>query len=155
MRTRVGVVTVSDRASQGVYQDLSGPEAAAYVRRRWPEAEILTRLVPDEVAWIQGALLDLLVQDCRLILTTGGTGSAPRDVTPEATLQVVERVYPGFGEAMRLALLKETPTAILSRQLAGSVGKALVVNPPGNPKSVATCLDAVWEAIPVALRLLE
>ncbi|MCS6869329.1 molybdenum cofactor synthesis domain-containing protein, partial [Thermus sp.] len=130
MRTRVGLVTVSHRASQGVYQDLSGPEAVAYVRRRWPEAEILTRLVPDEVAWIQGALLDLLVQDCRLILTTGGTGSAPRDVTPEATLRVVERVYPGFGEAMRLAFLKETPTAILSRQLAGSVGKALVVNPP-------------------------
>ncbi|TBH14857.1 molybdopterin adenylyltransferase [Thermus thermamylovorans] len=154
MRTKVGVVTVSDRASQGVYPDRSGPEAMAFVGERWPEAEILYRLVPDEKEAIQEAVLALLGEGCRLLLLTGGTGPAPRDRTPEAVLPLLDKVFPGFGEAMRLASLRETPTAILSRSLAGSRGEALVLLLPGNPRAVRTCLEAVWEAVPTALRLL-
>lgn len=155
MKARVGVVTVSDRASLGVYQDRSGPEVVAFLRERWPEAEVLQRLVPDEVEAIQGAVLALLEEGCRLVLTTGGTGPAPRDVTPEALLPLLEKTLPGFGEAMRLASLRETPTAILSRQVAGTRGRSLVLSLPGSPRAIRTCLEAVWEAIPVALRLLE
>ncbi|WP_243027248.1 MULTISPECIES: molybdopterin adenylyltransferase [Thermus] len=155
MRVRVGVLTVSDRASQGVYEDRSGPAVAAFVRERWPEAEVVPRLVPDEVEAIREAVLELLGMGCRLVLTTGGTGPAPRDVTPEALLPLLEKPLPGFGEAMRLASLRETPLAILSRQVAGVRGEALIVSLPGSPKAIRTCLEAVSEAIPVALRLLE
>lgn len=150
----MGVLTVSDRASRGEYEDLSGPEAAAFVRGRWPQAELAYRLVPDEVEAIREAVLDLLQGGCRLVLTTGGTGPAQRDVTPEALLPLFEKTLPGFGEAMRMASLRETPTAILSRQVAGVRDGALILSLPGNPKAIATCLEAVWYAIPVALRLI-
>lgn len=155
MRVRVGVVTVSDRASRGVYPDRSGPAALAFVGERWPEAELHHRLVPDEEEAIREALLALLAEGCHLILLTGGTGPTPRDRTPEAVLPLLDKVFPGFGEAMRLASLRETPTAILSRALAGSRGNALILLLPGNPRAVRTCLEAVWDAVPVALRLLE
>lgn len=155
MGTRVGVVTVSDRASQGLYPDHSGPETMAFVEERWPEAERRYRLVPDEEEAIREAVLALLEEGCRLVILTGGTGPAPRDRTPEAVLPLLDKVFPGFGEAMRQASLRETPTAILSRALAGSRGKALILLLPGNPRAVRTCLEAVWEAVPVALGLLE
>lgn len=154
MRIKVGVVTVSDRASQGVYEDLSGPEAVAFVRERWPEAVVVQRLVPDEVETIRKAVLELLTEGCRLVLTTGGTGPAPRDVTPEAILPLLDKPLPGFGEAMRSASLQETPTAILSRQEAGVKGHSLIVLLPGAPKAIRTCLQAIWAAIPVALKLI-
>jgi molybdopterin adenylyltransferase len=152
----IGVVTVSDRASQGLYEDKGGPgiEAAlaAILATSWrPER----RLVPDERPAIEAALRDLAdVAGCSLILTTGGTGPAPRDVTPEATEAVCERVLPGFGELMRTRSLLEVPTAILSRQLAGTRGSSLIINLPGKPSAIRTCLDAVFPAIPYCLDLI-
>jgi molybdopterin adenylyltransferase len=152
----IGVVTVSDRASQGLYEDKGGPgiEAAlaAILATSWrPER----RLVPDEGPAIEAALRDLAdVAGCSLILTTGGTGPAPRDVTPEATEAVCERVLPGFGELMRTRSLLEVPTAILSRQLAGTRGSSLIINLPGKPSAIRTCLDAVFPAIPYCLDLI-
>ena len=152
----IGVVTVSDRASQGVYEDKGGPgiEAAlaAILSTPWRPAR---RLVPDERPAIEAALCDLAdIERCSLILTTGGTGPAPRDVTPEATEAVCERVLPGFGELMRVKSLLEVPTAILSRQLAGTRGSTLIVNLPGKPSAIRTCLDAVFPAIPYCLDLI-
>jgi molybdopterin adenylyltransferase len=152
----IGVVTVSDRASRGLYEDKGGPgiEAAlaAILATSWrPER----RLVPDEGPAIEAALRDLAdVAGCSLILTTGGTGPAPRDVTPEATEAVCERVLPGFGELMRTRSLLEVPTAILSRQLAGTRGSSLIINLPGKPSAIRTCLDAVFPAIPYCLDLI-
>jgi molybdopterin adenylyltransferase len=152
----IGVVTVSDRASQGVYEDKGGPgiEAAlaAILSTPWRPAR---RLVPDERPAIEAALCDLAdIERCPLILTTGGTGPAPRDVTPEATEAVCARVLPGFGELMRVKSLLEVPTAILSRQLAGTRGSTLIVNLPGKPSAIRTCLDAVFPAIPYCLDLI-
>jgi molybdopterin adenylyltransferase len=152
----IGVVTVSDRASAGVYEDKGGPgiEAAlaAILATPW-RAE--RRLVPDERARIEAALCELAdVAGCSLILTTGGTGPAPRDVTPEATEAVCERLLPGFGELMRTKSLLEVPTAILSRQIAGTRGASLIVNLPGKPSAIRTCLDAVFPAIPYCLDLI-
>ena len=152
----IGVVTVSDRASQGVYEDKGGPgiEAAltAILATPWRPVR---RLVPDERPAIEAALRDLAdVERCSLILTTGGTGPAPRDVTPEATEAVCERLLPGFGELMRTKSLLEVPTAILSRQLAGTRGWSLIVNLPGKPSAIRTCLDAVFPAIPYCLDLI-
>jgi molybdopterin adenylyltransferase len=152
----IGIVTVSDRASRGVYEDKGGPgiEAAlaAILSTPWrPERS----LVPDERAAIEAALCALAdVAGCSLILTTGGTGPAPRDVTPEATEAVCERLLPGFGELMRTKSLLEVPTAILSRQLAGTRGSSLIVNLPGKPSAIRTCLDAVFPAIPYCLDLI-
>jgi molybdopterin adenylyltransferase len=152
----IGIVTVSDRASRGVYEDKGGPgiEAAlaAILSTPWrPER----RLVPDERPAIEAALRALAdVAGCSLILTTGGTGPAPRDVTPEATEAVCERLLPGFGELMRTKSLLEVPTAILSRQLAGTRGSSLIVNLPGKPSAIRTCLDAVFPAIPYCLDLI-
>jgi molybdopterin adenylyltransferase len=152
----IGVVTVSDRASQGVYEDKGGPgiEAAltAILATQWRPVR---RLVPDDRPAIEAALRDLAdVERCSLILTTGGTGPAPRDVTPEATEAVCERLLPGFGELMRTKSLLEVPTAILSRQLAGTRGASLIVNLPGKPSAIRTCLDAVFPAIPYCLDLI-
>jgi len=152
----IGIVTISDRASAGVYEDKGGPgiEAAlgAILATRWrPER----RLVPDEVGQIEAALRDLAdVARCSLILTTGGTGPSPRDVTPEATQAVCGRLLPGFGELMRTRSLLEVPTAILSRQIAGTRGRSLIVNLPGKPSAIRTCLDAVFPAIPYCLDLI-
>jgi molybdopterin adenylyltransferase len=151
----IGIVTVSDRASAGVYEDKGGPgiEAAlaALLASPWRPVR---RVIPDERARIQAALIELAdVEGCSLILTTGGTGPAARDVTPEATEAVCERMMPGFGELMRTRSLLEVPTAILSRQTAGLRGRSLIINLPGKPSAIRTCLDAVFPAIPYCLDL--
>ena len=152
----IGVVTVSDRASAGVYEDKGGPgiEAAlsAILASPWRPVR---RVIPDVRATIEATLIELAdVDGCSLILTTGGTGPAPRDVTPEATEAVSERMMPGFGELMRTRSLLEVPTAILSRQTAGLRGRSLIINLPGKPAAIRTCLDAVFPAIPYCLDLI-
>ena len=152
----IGVVTVSDRASAGVYEDKGGPgiEAAltAILATPWRPVR---RVIPDVRATIETTLIELAdVELCSLILTTGGTGPAARDLTPEATEAVCQRLMPGFGEAMRLASLKEVPTAILSRQIAGLRGRSLIINLPGKPSAIRTCLDAVFAAVPYCLDLI-
>ncbi len=153
---RIGIVTVSDRASRGVYQDLGGPAIVAELSRilRGPwRAE--SRLVPDEQPLIEAALISLCDQlGCALVVTTGGTGPAPRDVTPEATMAVCDKLLPGFGEQMRAVSLKSVATAILSRQLAGIRGRSLIVNLPGKPTAIAECLAAVFPAIPYCIELI-
>jgi molybdopterin adenylyltransferase len=153
---RIGIVTVSDRASQGVYEDRGGPAIQAYLSdvlvSPW---EALARLVPDELPVLTQTLIDLCdVDRCSLVITTGGTGPAPRDITPEATVQVCEKLLPGFGEQMRAVSLRAVPTAILSRQTAGTRGQSLILNLPGQPRAIAECLDAVFPAIPYCLDLL-
>ena len=152
----IGILTVSDRASRGDYADEGGPAIRAYL------AEVLAspwepheRIVPDEVAAIAAAIREFAAAGCCLVVTTGGTGPAPRDVTPEATEQVCTRLLPGFGERMRQVSLAFVPTAILSRQTAGVCGLALVVNLPGRPKSIRECLDAVFPAIPYCVDLIH
>ena len=152
----IGIVTVSDRASRGEYADEGGPAIREYLREvlasPWEPRE---RIVPDDLDTIAAAIRDLADAGCCLIVTTGGTGPAPRDVTPEATEQVCARLLPGFGELMRLESLKYVPTAILSRQTAGVCGRALVINLPGRPKSIRQCLDAVFPAIPYCIDLIH
>ena len=153
---RIGILTVSDRAARGEYEDLGGPAVVDWLRRAivtpW---EPVSRIIPDGVDSVRDALIALCDTDkVDLLLTTGGTGPSPRDCTPEATEAVIERVMPGFGEAMRLASLKHVPTAILSRQTAGLRGACLIVNLPGKPASVAVCLAAVFAAIPFCLDLI-
>lgn len=153
---RIGILTVSDRASQGVYEDRGGPviEATlkAYLVSAW---EPVKRLIPDERALIAATLIDLVDRErCDLVVTTGGTGPSPRDVTPEATAAVCERMMPGFGEAMRAASLAKVPTAILSRQEAGLRGRCLIINLPGKPSAIRECLDAVFPAVPYCLDLI-
>jgi len=147
---RIGVVSVSDRASSGVYADQGIPALQAWLGSaiknpvHWE-----TRLIPDEEAGISAALIELVdVQHCDLVLTTGGTGPAPRDVTPEATLTVAHKVMPGFGEQMRQISLTFVPTAILSRQVAVIRGKALIINLPGQPKAIAETLAGLPQAHP-------
>ncbi len=152
----IGVVTVSDRASQGVYEDKGGPgiEAALadLLASSWRPVR---RLVPDDQRTIEAALTELAdVERCSLILTTGGTGPSPRDVTPEATEAVCDRTLPGFGELMRTRSLLEVPTAILSRQIAGTRGSSLIINLPGKPAAIRTCLDAVFAAVPYCIDLI-
>ena len=153
---RIGVVTVSDRASRGEYEDKGGPAIVAALTRllttKWEPA---IRLVPDERGLIADALR-VLADDlrCPLIVTTGGTRPAPRDVTPEATADVCDRMMPGFGEQMRAVSLRAVPTAILSRQTAGIRGRSLIVNLPGQPRAIAECLDAVFPAIPYCIDLI-
>ena len=149
---RIGVVSISDRASSGVYEDKGIPALQAWVGRAvlnpitW-----VTRLIPDEQAGISATLRDLVdTEHCDLVLTTGGTGPAPRDVTPEATLAVADKEMPGFGEQMRAISLKFVPTAILSRQVAVIRGKALIINLPGQPKSIAETLEGLPQASPPA-----
>ncbi|MFC4167152.1 molybdopterin adenylyltransferase [Teichococcus aestuarii] len=152
----IGIVTVSDRASQGVYADAGGPAIHAVLARilatPWRAA---ARLVPDEQPQIMSALTALADRErCPLIITTGGTGPAPRDVTPEATEAVCDRLLPGFGELMRAVSLRAVPTAILSRQTAGTRGRSLIVNLPGKPSAIAECLEAVFPAIPYCIDLI-
>ncbi len=154
---RIGVVTVSDRASQGVYEDLGGPAIVGYFEEVLSSPfEALRRLIPDEQPLIEAALKKLVDEEgCCLVVTTGGTGPAPRDVTPEATVAVADKVMPGFGELMRSVSLRYVPTAILSRQTAVIRGKALIINLPGKPKSIRECLDAVMPAVPYCIDLIE
>jgi len=150
---RIGLVSVSDRASGGVYEDQGIPALRAWLDRavRNPVA-YETRLIPDDEQTIAAALIELVdAAHCDLVLTTGGTGPAPRDVTPEATLAVATKVMPGFGEQMRAISLRFVPTAILSRQVAVVRGRALIINLPGQPKSIAETLEGLPSAVPPAL----
>lgn len=156
-QARIGIVTVSDRASAGVYEDLSGKAIidtlTEYLSSDW-QAEY--RLIPDEQPLIEQTLIELAEQQgCCLIVTTGGTGPAKRDVTPEATEAVCDRMMPGFGELMRQESLKYVPTAILSRQTAGLRGSCLIINLPGKPKAIRQCLDAVFPAVPYCIDLMD
>jgi molybdopterin adenylyltransferase len=152
----IGVVTISDRASRGVYEDKGGPGIEAALRDLLASPwRAVRRLVPDERPAIEAALRELAdVERCSLILTTGGTGPSPRDVTPEATEAICDRLLPGFGELMRAASLVEVPTAILSRQTAGTRGSSLIINLPGKPAAIRTCLDAVFAAVPYGIDLV-
>ena len=147
---RIGLVSVSDRASAGVYQDKGIPALKDWLQRALKNPITWeTRLIPDEQDGISAALRELVDGvDCDLVLTTGGTGPALRDVTPEATLAVADKVMPGFGEQMRQISLRFVPTAILSRQVAVIRGKALIINLPGQPKSIAETLQGLPEAQP-------
>ena len=152
----IGIVTVSDRASAGVYKDEGGPAIAEWLGHAllspWTAVH---RLIPDERALIETTLKDLADREhCPLIVTTGGTGPALRDVTPEATEAVCEKMMPGFGELMRQESLKVVPTAILSRQTAGIRGASLILNLPGKPSAIADCLKAVMPAIPYCIDLI-
>ncbi len=153
---RIGFVTVSDRASRGEYEDLGGPAMAAWFERALRSPwQAVRRVIPDEQAVIERTLIELADDEgCCLIVTTGGTGPAPRDVTPEATEAVCGKMLPGFGELMRQESLKFVPTAILSRQTAGIRGATLIVNLPGKPAAIAECLDAVFPAVPYCIDLI-
>lgn len=153
---RIAILTVSDRAARGEYEDKGGPGAEDWLRAVITSpVEITRRIVPDGRETVAAALRQLCDEEgCDLILITGGTGPAPRDLTPEALADVAEREYPGFGEEMRRASLREVPTAILSRQTAASRGKTLMITIPGKPSAIATCLDAVFAAVPYCLDLL-
>ena len=154
---RIGILTVSDRASRGEYQDLGGPAIAAYLAEVLAsDFEKVALLVPDELETIAAGLRQLCDEEgCCLVITTGGTGPARRDVTPEATAAVADKMMPGFGELMRQVSLQKVPTAILSRQTAAIRGRSLIVNLPGQPRAIAECLDAVFPAIPYCIDLLE
>src|SRR5512139_1993293 len=156
-KARIGILTISDRASRGEYEDKGGPAIHAWFTRvltsQW---EAVARVIPDEQPLIESTLIELSdKENCCLIVTTGGTGPALRDVTPEATEAVCEKMMPGFGELMRTASLKFVPTAILSRQTAGIRGKSLIVNLPGKPSAIADCLNAVFPAVPYCIDLIE
>lgn len=154
---RIGIVTVSDRASAGIYEDEGGPAIRAYLDRALVSPwTAVARVIPDDRALIAQTLTALADDEgCCLIVTTGGTGPAPRDVTPEATEDVIQKPMPGFGELMRQVSLAKVPTAILSRQTAGIRGRTLIVNLPGRPRAIAECLDAVMPAIPYCIDLIE
>ncbi len=154
---RIGVINISDRASRGVYEDLPGQAAlerlSSYLTSSWEKEYAI---IPDEQPEIEATLIDFADnRGCCLILTTGGTGPALRDVTPEATAAVSQKIMPGFGELMRATSLKYVPTAILSRQTAGIRGTTLIVNLPGKPKAIGECLEAVFPAIPYCIDLIE
>lgn len=153
---KIGIITVSDRASEGKYTDLSGPAIIdtlnEYLITNW---EPVHQVIPDEQYLIESTLKQMADKEkCCLIVTTGGTGPAVRDVTPEATEAVCDKMMPGFGELMRQVSLQYVPTAILSRQTAGIRGNSLIVNLPGKPKSIRECLDAVFPAIPYCIDLI-
>ena len=151
-RVRIGVVSISDRASQGTYEDKGIPALQDWVSRALLNpVDWVARLIPDEQPVISATLTELVdVAGCDLVLTTGGTGPAPRDVTPEATLAVADKVMPGFGEQMRAISLRFVPTAILSRQVAVIRGRCLIINLPGQPKSIAETLEGLPRAEPPA-----
>lgn len=153
----IGIVTVSDRASQGTYEDRSGPAIREWLKLAlsvpWQEHY---RLIPDEPALIESTLRGLSDDSgCCLVVTTGGTGPALRDVTPEATEAVCSKMLPGFGELMRQVSLRSVPTAILSRQTAGIRDRTLIINLPGKPAAIAECLGAVFPAVPYCIDLIE
>lgn len=154
---RIGILTISDRASQGVYEDKGGPVILEWFARTLSSPwKPVAKLIPDEQALIESTLIELCdVEGCSLIVTTGGTGPALRDVTPEATEKVCTKMMPGFGELMRMASLKFVPTAILSRQTAGVRGKCLIINLPGKPSAIDDCLQAVFPAVPYCIDLIE
>ncbi len=154
---RIGIINISDRASQGIYEDIPGKEISnvlsEYLRSPWEKEYAI---IPDEQPLIEQCMIDMADnKQCCLIITSGGTGPAKRDVTPEATENVCNKMMPGFGELMRTESLKYVPTAILSRQTAGIRGKSLILNLPGKPKAIRQCLNAVFPAIPYCIDLLD
>lgn len=155
-KAKIGILTLSDRASAGVYEDISGKAVISTLQEYLKsEFEYVYEVVPDDFDIIKESLKDMIdTQKCSLVVTTGGTGPALRDVTPEATEAVCEKMLPGFGELMRQTSLQYVPTAILSRQSAGIRKNSLIVNLPGKPKSIRECLDAVFPAIPYCLDLI-
>lgn len=155
--TRIGFVTVSDRASRGEYEDLGGPAMQEWLSSALTnEWEAIARIVPDEQDQVENVLKELADdQHCCLIVTTGGTGPALRDITPEATEAVCSKILDGFGEQMRTVSLQFVPTAILSRQIAGIRGQSLIINLPGKPSAISDCLNAVFPAVPYCIDLLE
>ncbi len=156
-KIRLGILTASDRAFNNIYKDASKMLIVKTLKNLFTNPfEICYRLVPDNKRLIAAGLRDLCnQQQCALVLTTGGTGPSKRDVTPEATQQVCEKLLPGFGEAMRAASLRQTPTAILSRQIAGIHKKTLIINLPGNPKAIPLCLKAVAGALADCLKVID
>ncbi len=156
-KIRIGFVTVSDRASRGDYEDKGGPAMQAWMRKALvSDWEPVARLVPDEQDQVEAVLRELCdEQGCCLVVTTGGTGPAARDITPEATEAVCDKILDGFGEQMRAVSLQYVPTAILSRQIAGIRGKSLIINLPGKPSAIDECLEAVFPAVPYCIDLIE
>lgn len=153
---KIGIINISDRASKGIYEDIPGKAIVAaleqYLASPW---EKVYAVIPDEQDLIENTLIDMADrQNCCLIVTSGGTGPAKRDVTPEATERVCQKMMPGFGERMRSESLKYVATAILSRQTAGIRNQTLIVNLPGKPKAIRQCLDAVFPAIPYCIDLI-
>jgi molybdopterin adenylyltransferase len=154
--TKIGIVTMSDRASAGIYEDKSSKEIENFLQENITnEYETIYRLIPDDYNTIVKTLKELVKEKCSLILTTGGTGPAPRDVTPEATKEVIQKELPGFGELMRMHSLKYVPTSILARGTAGTVNQTFILNLPGSPKAIKENLEAVWPAIPYAIDLIK
>jgi len=154
---KIGFVTVSDRASRGEYEDLGGPAMQDWLSKALScEWQAVARVVPDEQDQVEAVLKELADDEgCCLIVTTGGTGPALRDITPEATLAVCSKILDGFGEQMRAVSLQFVPTAILSRQIAGIRGQSLIINLPGKPSAIADCMNAVFPAVPYCIDLLE
>ena len=157
MTIKIGIINVSDRASKGIYEDIPGQAIAStlneYLTSPWEKEYAV---IPDEQTQIEKTLIEMAdKKQCCLIVTCGGTGPAKRDVTPEATEAVCDKMMPGFGELMRATSLQYVPTAILSRQTAGIRNKTLIVNLPGKPNAIRQCLDAVFPAIPYCIDLLE
>lgn len=154
---KIGVINVSDRASAGIYEDIPGKAVVETLKEYLiSEFETVYKVIPDEQDLISQTLIEMAdVHNCCLIVTTGGTGPALRDVTPEATEAVCQKMMPGFGELMRMESLKYVPTAILSRQTAGIRNHSLIINLPGKPKAIRQCLDAVFPAVPYCIDLIE
>ncbi|MBT3357776.1 MAG: molybdopterin adenylyltransferase [Euryarchaeota archaeon] len=153
---KFGILTASDRASAGDYEDISGPAIEAFLSEVLTSPwQIVRKLIPDEQSEIEAAIIDLVDNhNCSVIVTTGGTGPAPRDVTPEATEAVCQRMLPGFGEQMRSISLRYVPTAILSRQTAGIRDESLILNLPGSPRSIREILDEIFAAVPYCVDLI-
>ncbi len=154
---KIGVINVSDRAAAGIYDDVPGKAVVATLEDYLTtEFEPVYRVIADEQPELEAAMVEMADEHgCCLVVTTGGTGPAPRDVTPEATEAVCEKMLPGFGELMRTTSLQYVPTAILSRQTAGVRGSTLILNLPGRPKAIRECLDAVFPAVPYCIDLIE
>lgn len=153
---KFGIITISDRAHSGEYQDEGGPAILGFfeeaIASEWSHHYVV---VPDEIAVISQAITEMTDNHgCDVVVTTGGTGPAERDVTPEATMQVCDRILPGFGEQMRAISLEFVPTAILSRQVGGTRGKSLIFNLPGRPKAIRETIDEIWKAVPYCVDLL-
>ena len=150
-----GVVTASDRASSGEYEDVSGLAIADFLYEAISTPFVIKRrIIPDDQATIESTLAELADVGCAVIITTGGTGPAPRDVTPDATEVVCDRMLPGFGEQMRAISLRHVPTAVLSRQTAGTRGRCLILNLPGSPRSIREIIDEIWPAVPYCVDLI-
>ncbi|MDP6907130.1 MAG: molybdopterin adenylyltransferase [Candidatus Thalassarchaeaceae archaeon] len=150
-----GVLTASDRASEGTYEDISGPAIESFLQEAIDSVfRIERKIVKDEQSVIENSLIELCNLGCAVIITTGGTGPAPRDVTPEATEVVCQKILPGFGEKMRAISLRHVPTAILSRQTAGVRDSTLILNLPGSPRSIRETIDEIWAAVPYCVDLI-